>query len=45
MFDKFERSDVFQAICRFFVKRFIPRDDEIEFADALFLWKYPESRG
>jgi hypothetical protein len=31
---------MFQAICRFFVKRFIPRDDETEFADALFKWKY-----
>lgn len=34
------RTALFQSICRFFTKRFIPRDDEMEFAEALFKWKY-----
>lgn len=31
---------MYQFICRFFAKRFIPRDDETAIADALFAWKY-----
>jgi hypothetical protein len=34
------RSRLFQSVCRFFTKRFIPRDDEMKFAEALFEWKY-----
>lgn len=41
MFERLLISAPFQMVCRFFVKRFIPRDDETEFADALFKWKYP----
>lgn len=33
-------QELFQRVCRFFAKRFIPRDDEMEFAEALFEWKH-----
>lgn len=31
---------MYQAVCRFFARRFIPADHETELADALFNWKY-----
>jgi hypothetical protein len=32
---------MFQAICRFFAKRWIPRDDDpVELQNALFAWKH-----
>lgn len=40
----FERNRLFQVVARWFTKRFIPRDDEMSFADALFEWKYNSSK-
>jgi hypothetical protein len=31
---------MFNAICKFFTRRYIPSDNETELASALFKWKY-----
>jgi hypothetical protein len=31
---------MFNAICRFFARHFVPNDDEPELANALFNWKH-----
>jgi hypothetical protein len=33
-------ASMLNAVYRFCARRFIPRDDEVELADALFNWKY-----
>lgn len=31
---------MYQAVCRYFTRRYVPGDDELDFAEALFKWKH-----